>query len=218
MRSIIRVGCALAFLFAPTVTLAGQLWCSRFPLALPCPRLNPDNNHYYALVSSGETAEKISWEAAKDEAATFTFHGVPGHLATITSAAEGEFLKTSHLSAGNRWIGASDREVEGEWRWMVGPEAGELFWLGGVDGAAVGYADWAPQEPNNLLGAIENYAVWGWNGEFQWNDLPNHGASYTTNYLIEFSVPEPNSYVLTLLGTTALIGYAQLRKTCSRGL
>jgi hypothetical protein len=28
----------------------------------------------------------------------------------------------------------SDTYCRGEWRWVTGPEAGTLFWLGGVNG------------------------------------------------------------------------------------
>ena len=51
--------------------------------------------------------------------------GRPGHLATITLAAENSFILAQFaLASSEAWIGASDAAVEGQWRWVVGPEAG----------------------------------------------------------------------------------------------
>lgn len=54
------------------------------------------------------------------------------------------------------WTGATDRVVEGEWRWLIG---GDLFWRGQADGEAQDglYARWGrahsagpePTQPND---------------------------------------------------------------------
>ncbi len=44
--------------------------------------------------------------------------------------------------------------MEGVWKWMTGPEAGSVFWHGGINGSAPTrpYANWpAGGESNNLL-------------------------------------------------------------------
>jgi hypothetical protein len=141
MRSIIVLFGILWCLFATTAALGSYICPGRDPLA-NCPVFNPGNGHYYAIGGIREPSlDPISWDNASAEAATFEFQGVTGHLATITSAEENEFLRQARM-LGPFWIGASDRDVEGEWRWVVGPEAGTLFWLGGPDGEAVGYANW----------------------------------------------------------------------------
>lgn len=63
------------------------------------------------------------------------------------------------------WIGASDRDREGEWRWLDGTR----FWTGGVDGSPLddAWVYWGPGQPNNL-GDGENCAEL--RGTGRWND------------------------------------------------
>ncbi len=182
----------------------------------PCPVRSPENGHYYgAVYDRMDNMRPRSWLEARDLAATYTHLGVPAHLATVTSPSENEFLKGLRLS-NSFWIGASDSEVEGEWRWMTGPEAGQLFWNGAQDGTAVTFADWHNGEPNNF-GPPEHYATFGFGGNFRdgWNDLPNDGGiglSWVSGYLVEFPVPEPSSYALVAIGALTLAGYGWLDK------
>lgn len=55
------------------------------------------------------------------------------------------------------WIGMSDREEEGDWRW--------------VDGSTLTYDPWGAGEPNNA-GNNEDCAHSNWRGDGVWNDLP----------------------------------------------
>ena len=90
----------------------------------------PATQHYYRFVSNPGK----SWTAARDEAAATKYYGLQGYLATITSLAENNFIQTKTKGVG--WIGASDAAVEGDWRWVTGPEGledsgqGRLFWRG----------------------------------------------------------------------------------------
>lgn len=34
------------------------------------------------------------------------------------------------MAGGNGWIGASDADSEGIWKWVTGPENGTQFWTG----------------------------------------------------------------------------------------
>jgi hypothetical protein len=61
--------------------------------------------HYYEYVSGG-----LSWTVARAAAANRTFNGATGYLATVTSAAENNFL--ANLIGGYGWIGASDADIE----------------------------------------------------------------------------------------------------------
>jgi hypothetical protein len=187
------------------------------------PVLNSDNGHYYQLVL-GTPRQRINFEEALARAATTSHLGIPGHLVTITSQAEQDFLASTfgyhsfwHLWF---WIGASDAAVNGEWRWVAGPEAGQLFWLGDYTGTALGYQSWLYDssrmmfyEPNDALGpGTENYAAmqlfdqpqfaptFGRNS--RWNDVSNNDRyGYgPVGYIIEFSpIPEPSTRVLVAI-------------------
>jgi hypothetical protein len=80
---------------------------------------------YYEYVPD----EAISWSEASAAASASTFMGANGHLATVTSSAENDFLVDLgpvFSTAQGAWLGgAVDASQTG--RWAVGPEAGQLF-------------------------------------------------------------------------------------------
>jgi len=130
----------------------------------------PSTGHFYEYVSD----IGIDWESARQAAASRTYFGLQGYLATVTSADEAQI--TGEQSAGAGWIGGSDADEEGVWKWMTGPEAGTTFWIGGIVGASPNFAFWNAGEPNNLNN--EDYAhvtdpTVGIPGS--WNDLPING-------------------------------------------
>ncbi len=98
-----------------------------------------------------------------------TYLGLPGHLATITSAGENAFAgalcKNMHC-----WLGGSDEAVEGTFRWVAGPENGQV----------VSPTFWNPGEPNNS--GNEDYINY-WDTEAAWNDGSGNTNMY---YLVEF--------------------------------
>lgn len=148
---------------------------------------NPDKayfsqtNNFYT-----QTTDFVNWNQASANASQAGLEGVPelkGHLATITSQAENDFVHG--LLTSSSWLGGSDNAVEGEWRWVEGPEAGQQFWQGLAGGSAVNgaYTNWAPGEPNQFFGPgnPENYAHMRADG--LWNDLPE---ANNLNYIIEW--------------------------------
>src|SRR5690606_24755922 len=144
--------------------------------------------HYYEYIP----AVGITWTAARDAAAARKFYGLQGYLATLIIADEAALLGKQSEGAG--WIGASDNTVEGQWRWVTGPEAGTLFWSGAANGTATGpynYANWNNGEPNNS--GDEDYAhinAPGTGFDGSWNDLSNMGATsgdyQPKGYLVEY--------------------------------
>lgn len=143
---------------------------------------------YFAEVGNfyTNTTDFVPWDVARVNAENAGLNGVPevtGHLATITSQAENDVVEA--LLTATSWLGGSDDEVEGVWRWVVGPEAGEQFWQGLAGGTAVNgaYENWAPGEPNQFFGPgnPENFAHLRADG--LWNDLPNNN---NLNYIIEW--------------------------------
>lgn len=154
--------------------------------------LNEYNNHYYRLVK-----DATSFAEAKTRAAALTFDGsptgTPGYLATITSSGENDFLFTVMGGSGtNAWIGGSDEETEGDWKWVTGPEAGTSFYSGNVGEANHGpvngeFNGWNPGEPNQYFGddpvMQEDYAeVYG---SGFWNDIPSEPGR-NNYYVVEW--------------------------------
>jgi len=162
--------------------------------------------HSYDLVAFSGT-----WDQASADAAVQTFLGEAGYLVTITSAAENDFLLSTFDGSLDSfaWIGASDTTVEGEWRWVVGPEAGTQFSSGATPTLPFDYANWGPVEPNN----DGNEDVAGFNlgptsaagtGPGEWGDTKVTTA--LNAYLVEFNVvPEPSSWLL-LMSAVGLLG------------
>lgn len=165
--------------------------------------LNPLNGHFYRYVASSD----IFWQNAQAAAEATTFRGLTGYLVTITDADENAFVTSKIEGAQNVWIGASDEETEGRWKWMGGPEEGQVFWehacvatsscggSAGTDSYSPGtpaistYDGWVPGvEPNNSYGSDgEDHAVTNWFGvPGEWNDIFKE-FSGPSGYVVEFS-------------------------------
>jgi PKD repeat protein len=134
----------------------------------------PDTKHFYRFIGSSG----IYWTTAKAQAesAAMKYHGLQGYLATITSAVENAFIQQKTQGVG--WIGASDAAVEGEWRWVTGPEGlmdsgkGLLFWRGSGYQAKTDPVNYGP-----VNGAYHNWNRW---------DVPYSSSLASTNW-------EPNN-------------------------
>ena len=155
------------WLFSALLSLAGECAFGSDPILWAVS--DGGNGHYYEIVSlSGNYTE------ANDVADGLGFKGMAGHLVTITSKAEAEFIESSLLPAAepvsvNYWIGLSDQQVEGTFQW--------------VTGESISYTDWAEGEPNDF-GSGEDFAAIRWevtcqDGEcvsmVEWNDLADEG-------------------------------------------
>lgn len=167
------------------------------------------NDHWYEFNQGASGG--IVWSAARAAALASTHLGMQGHLATLTSAAEQTF--PLGLSP-DGWLGGSDEAIEGEWRWMDGPEAGTLFLTGGVGGVASGFTSWNSAnggEPNN--NSNEDYVHL--NGG-NWNDF---SGSQTRGYFIEYSAAPllPNGEPLPETLSMAALGLGALCLTRRRG-
>ena len=110
--------------------------------------------HFYRFVPK----PGIKWTEAEAEAKSdaMKYYGLRGYLATITSMYENSFIQSKTKGVG--WIGATDEAVEGDWRWVTGPEGlngGLLFWKG------TGYQA-KMNNPAGVYGPVNN-AYHNWN-------------------------------------------------------
>ena len=68
---------------------------------------------------------------AEAEAEAARYYNLKGYLTTITSSAENNYIKDRIRKADNTypagWTGGSDIQNENTWRWMGGPEDGQIF-------------------------------------------------------------------------------------------
>ncbi len=181
----------------------------QFSITVGEPNFLPSTGHYYEFVS----APNISWTDAETAASLRTYFGLQGYLATLTTQQEADFSGSQAQGVG--WIGANDAAVEGEWRWVTGPEAGTQFWNGDASGTLLTYAFWNNGEPNdypnNAIPGEENYAhitdpsVTTSPGS--WNDLPNvtatSGAYAAQGYVVEYG-GMPGDPALNITATTTL--------------
>jgi hypothetical protein len=120
--------------------------CSLFPASLSGFTLLGDYNGSRYFVSNTSALSINARNAAV---------ALGGHLATITSQGENDFLKNA--TSGTKWIGYSDRIIEGAFVW----ETGETL----------GYANWWGGEPNNQGG--EDFTEINFGAQGFWNDEKN---------------------------------------------
>ncbi|EGT3953422.1 DUF5011 domain-containing protein [Clostridioides difficile] len=136
---------------------------------------NPQNGNYYQFVE----AKRISWKNAKLEAEKMEYKGLKGHLATIKSKYELDLFNS--LTTKTVWLGATDEEKEGTWKWITG----EPF----------EYTNWCPGEPNNFDAGGENYLVSIKNSNGLWNDTtnsPNPTWTDIEGFVVEFENDKNN--------------------------
>ena len=123
------------------------------------------NGHYYKVYDA-----RISWSAAKTAC-----EKLGGHLCTITSQAEQDFIES--INNGDRWIGGyrDGNSNDQEWKWVTGEP-----W---------GYTNWGEDEPNNSSNVVSNenrVVVW----PKEWNDLNDNNLYEQGGYICEWGIDE----------------------------
>jgi len=182
-------------------------------LGAPIPYI--DNGHFYQFVS----APTIGWTDAAQAAEATTYAGMQGYLVTVTSAEENTFVADTVVGKG--WIGASDADIDKEWYWVTGPEAGTHFFTqaSADDGCGAGaaeeqpvgdhYENWdpGPPEPNDFPTGCEGEEDYGnLSDDGLWNDWPESGAEQAFGYIVEYGGLE-GAPSQTTLGTVRIQPY-----------
>jgi hypothetical protein len=108
------------------------------------------SNHSYQVI---EDSEISSFEEADEYCKS-----IGGHLATIQSQEENDYLYSLIISKGyeSAYFGLTDKDIEGTWNW--------------TNGEPVNYTNWASNEPNSE-NSEENYAMFYYKyTDGKWND------------------------------------------------
>jgi len=139
-------------------------------------------------------------------------------LATITSEGENDFIIDNFFKKG--YLGGSDADVEGDWRWVVGPEAGQLFFQGEYPDPnrhTFIYSDWGGNEPNDYVPVGgEDYLHFDNARGGEWNDCSDY-PGYVPGFYVEFGggvIPEPSTLIVwSLLGALGItVGWWRRRR------
>lgn len=166
----------------------------------PAPIFNSANGHYYAAI---DTVSGYNWHDAKANAESMIFNGMRGHLATITSAAENQWI-FDNITNRNYYLGGTDENSEGNWEW--------------VTGEAWDFTNWSPGEPNNCCVNGEHYLQF-WHGNGSWNDIFNN-SGHVSGYIVEFDnlspVPVPAAGILFGSALAGLFGFRRFSKKAQK--
>ncbi len=139
--------------------------------------LNPENGHYYDIVS----AHGITWNDANTAASSSSYLGLMGHLATITSANEESFVVSLITNGGEYWLGGYQNPITetvatAGWTWVNNEGS-----FPGTDSSSP-FAIWNPSEPNDFYGpGSEQYLALtptGWNDEGNLADINGYVLEY----------------------------------------
>jgi prepilin-type N-terminal cleavage/methylation domain-containing protein len=153
------------------------------------------NGSWYEHVDThrlfGGNGSRITWTIAKGLAEASTFNGIQGHLATLTSKAEIDFICneykrhttsywTSKYGHAQKWVGGYQTnktdEPKGNWVWVTGePVAADFPWM--------------RTYPKNRRGMSDYMKIEMHFNPCQSSDVWNEGeGSHGEGYIIEYDV------------------------------
>lgn len=140
-----------------------------------------ENGHWYDVIYV--PCVGISWSDAKAEAESSSYAGMNGHLATITSQGENDFI-VSTFGISDYWLGgfqpAGSSEPTGNWQWVTGEKWDYTNW--DISGEPNNYYQGEYGEDSCPIGSAENTLHFHSNS--LWSDLP--GNLPVTGYIIEY--------------------------------
>lgn len=166
---------------------------------------SPTNGHFFAYIADSG----LDWTQARAAAATTTFLGQQGYLASIPNASVNSLVSSRIQGASNVWFGASSDDTFGSdpartWSWSDGPLAGDpVSYCSNAEGTCDFenndglYNSWADVEPNNCCVSYDGNSnpiphtgewvpVTNWGGTVgQWNDVSD-STGLTAGYIVEY--------------------------------
>ena len=166
---------------------------------------NPTNGHYYQPFFEG-----IPWPNARDAAAAQSHLGYIGHLVTIDSQAENNFVFGSVYAPNFPQFNGPGQS---SWVWLGGFQtngsaepAGGWSW---VTGEPFDYSRWDSGQPSDVSGNPNGFAQNFLHMWYQgyWNDAsgPGFGGGDVHGYIVEYEpVPEPSVFALFVVAILAL--------------
>ena len=175
-----------------------------FPMPVQWDISDGGNGHWYQVVENTDPHGVWTWNDANDFASSASHNGMQGHLATITSEAENDFVSSKAflgsvhggLFAKTIWLGGfQDTDATGledGWHWVTGET-----W---------GVTDWRSGQPDNSSHNFLAMAAGSISPGSGWYDMPDNGKFWrdiNTAYIIEYepaSVPIPGSALLLVSG------------------
>lgn len=163
---------------APTDVVAPDAAFAKATVGL-APTIDPATGHAYLAFEQ----PAVTWDEANAAATALKYRGCTGHLATITSMDENDFITGAFPAAapGGYWLGGAQPpgwgEPDGGWGWVTGEPFYFTHWNGGepnnsgptFDEDRIHFAGpftapanatfWNDENHANLTGAISGYVV-----------------------------------------------------------
>jgi alpha-tubulin suppressor-like RCC1 family protein len=148
----------------------------------PDPIQMPGSSHFYRFVP----AEGISWETANVRASALIFNGLKGHLATVQTAEENQFI-TGLTNGVFSWLGGGYTDTSSKnFQWLAQPDSGVIFTTcstgnGSCQNSAGVYSNWrvAVSQPDAIGEDKIGIAPNG-----QWDDFYSNNPMY--GFVVEF--------------------------------
>lgn len=151
-----KIRITIKIVFALAIVLTLNFCISKIYVKAAISGAQEYNGHYYKIIKE----RNVSWTQAKQKCID-----MGGHLVTITSQGEQDFIESINSSNDRFWIGGY-RDASYNWYWVTGEK-----W---------NYTNWGSGEPSG--GDEDCVAVW----PQKWNDMRSGNLGEQTGFICEW--------------------------------